>query len=78
MVVRGERRMADEAHKVIQKTRILTKLKIKEEEIIIFIVRNDIYSAAHKIYIRLQKLRNLYSMVAQVAHPRFQSKKAEF
>jgi len=30
MVVRGERRMADEAHKVIQKTRILTKLKIKE------------------------------------------------
>ena len=60
MVVRGERRMADEAHKVIQKTRILTKLKIKEEEIIIFIVRNDIYSAAHEIYIRLQKLRNLY------------------
>ena len=31
MVVRGERRMADEAHKVIQKTRILIKVKTRDK-----------------------------------------------
>ena len=49
MVVRGERRMADEAHKVIQKTRILTKVKAREKRND-YIARNGKYSAVHENY----------------------------
>lgn len=63
--------MADEAHKVIQKTEIITKVKTKEEEIIIFIVRNDINRSTRELYVNTP----LKSACAYIELDKFKAKK---